>query len=154
MYVPVLSSLAPIGHFRILQKQKESRLRGQVCNLLCTNKEKCKFVLSTSTLFFCSYTIRQWPIEDFDSTSPSDIRLVQSLLHQLDVINSTSDVYGGNIKKSCVWYTSVCYDVLIACRAGVFVAANACKIIIFRSQVRHFESRAGLTGVALPILQM
>ena len=32
------------------------------CNFLCTNKEECKFVLSTSTLFFCSYTIRKWPI--------------------------------------------------------------------------------------------
>ena len=50
----------PIGHFKILQKEKN---RGQVCNFLCTNKEKCKFVLSTSTLFFCFYTIRKWPIK-------------------------------------------------------------------------------------------
>ena len=28
----------------------------------CTNKEKCKFVLSTSMLFFRSCTSRKWPI--------------------------------------------------------------------------------------------
>ena len=49
------------GLFRILQNKK-FWLRGQVCNFLCTHKEKCKFVLSTSTLFFCSYTTRKWPI--------------------------------------------------------------------------------------------
>ena len=37
-------------------KRRQSRLKD--CNFFfCTNNEKCKFVLSTSTLFF-----RKWPI--------------------------------------------------------------------------------------------
>ena len=43
-------------------KRTESRLRGLVCNFLCTNKGKCKFLISISTLFFCSHTIRKWLI--------------------------------------------------------------------------------------------
>ena len=43
-------------------RRTETRLREPVCNFRCTNKGKCKFVLSASSLFFCSYTIRKWAV--------------------------------------------------------------------------------------------
>ena len=43
-------------------KRKEQS-RGWEDKFPCTNKEKCKFVLSISTLFFCFCTIRKWPIK-------------------------------------------------------------------------------------------
>ena len=42
-----------IGNFRIVL---------EIYIFLCTNKGKCKFVPSASSLFFCSNTIGKWPI--------------------------------------------------------------------------------------------
>ena len=39
----------------------EMRLRWLVCNFRCINKDKCKFVLSNFTLFFCFYSIGKNP---------------------------------------------------------------------------------------------
>ena len=39
-------------------------------------------------------------------------------------------------------------DINIVCREGLYMEANVCSRLLFRAEVRHFESRAGLARVA------
>ena len=109
----------------------DTRMTRRVRNFLSTSKEKCKFVLSTSTVLFCSCAIWEWSIDQFNRWAQKRAFLSETLKR---------------LSYNCVNNKMFVYDWLLTVLIYGLIGSFKSKLSDLTCPIKSICNRTGQTG--------